>query len=68
MGPEQHEEEACRAYRCEIIPLALMTRCQGTVLELKCMPESAAGKDLRQTPTWRGLWAMQRVVLVIPAK
>lgn len=22
-------------YRCDIIPLALMTRCQGTLLELK---------------------------------
>lgn len=54
----RHESMEEQTHRCEIIPLTLTTRCQGTVASLKCRPDSAAGRDLRQTPTWRGRCAI----------
>jgi hypothetical protein len=48
---------ACRTVlpgpRGEMAPLALMTRCQGTVPSLNLWVGSE-GRCLRQTPTWRG--------------
>lgn len=58
LSSERHRDDReVSTHRCEIMPLALITRCQGTVAELKCNPDSAAGRDLRHTPTWRGRWA-----------
>lgn len=42
--------------RGDITPLALMTRCQGTLLWLK-RASGSSGRCLRHTPTWRGRWA-----------
>lgn len=44
---------ATGAYRGEMIPLALMTLCQGTLVWLK-RASSSSGRCLRHTPTWRG--------------
>lgn len=53
-------------YRGEMTPLALMTRCQGTVWPLK-RAAGSAGRCLRQTPTWRGRCAGRRVRLLFCA-
>lgn len=48
-------------YRGDIAPLALMTRCQGTVSWLK-RDEGSVGRCLRQMPTWRGRSAGRALV------